>query len=88
MKKLIILIYYLTIFSSVVLAQYNFIGKKFNSNLVKPIPSSFIKSGDTIPKMDFKFDSIRPLNELKTGNGEVYPWILLMEIEFIIPKDD
>ena len=76
MKKIILfLVFTFSLITFDCYAQFDFIGRKINQNQPKALSSKNFKSGDTIPKMDFKFDSIRPLNELKTGNGESFPWL-------------
>ncbi|MBP7497384.1 MAG: T9SS type A sorting domain-containing protein [Bacteroidales bacterium] len=56
-------------------AQYDFMGIRYKGDTVEIPRAKPYKSGKSIPSLDFSIDSIRPLDELFTGNGEGYPWL-------------
>ncbi|MBP7497716.1 MAG: T9SS type A sorting domain-containing protein [Bacteroidales bacterium] len=58
-------------------AQYDFMGIRYKGDTVEIPRAKPYKTGKSIPSLDFSIDSIRPLDELVTGNGEVYPWLSL-----------
>ncbi|MBP7496134.1 MAG: T9SS type A sorting domain-containing protein [Bacteroidales bacterium] len=55
--------------------QYDFMGIHYKGDTVEIPRAKPYKSGKSIPSLDFSIDSIRPLDELVTGNGEGYPWL-------------
>ncbi|MBP7497383.1 MAG: hypothetical protein KA792_06950, partial [Bacteroidales bacterium] len=55
--------------------QYDFMGIRYKGDTVEIPRAKPYKSGKSIPSLDFSIDSIRPLDELVTGNGEAYPWL-------------
>ena len=68
-------------------AQFDLIGRKINPNLPRPILYKSFKSVDSIPSLNFQYDSIRQLKEITTGNGEVSDGDHQMEIGFIILRE-
>jgi hypothetical protein len=77
MKKIIIFIifYFSFLTFDLCFAQFGFIYKNHNTDYLKK-PAPMMESKDkSIPKINFKFDSIRPLTELITDNGEGNPWL-------------
>ena len=58
-------------------AQYDFMGIRYKGDTVEIPRAKPYKSDKSIPSLDFSIDSIRPLDELVTGNGEAYPWLSL-----------